>query len=226
MKFTKKKKRMYPNAIRNKIRRDYPKWILILGLIIALIPMGKIVAEETELSSLFIYDKMNLLEISIEDVGKYHGDICFGSVIGFRATQFAISQLWGNEIPQRKDFKIISASPDKGSQDAFEFITRAKTMKDFNLELPEGTSLSNISIDNMAFTFIQKSTGRKIKIWVKEKIFPEGTEEFFKLRNKIKYDETATTEEKEAFKSGKQRLKKIAISFPIEKLFEFKKDEL
>ena len=163
-----------------------------------------------------------MLKISIEDVWKYHGDIDICAVVGFRATQLAISQLWKDEIPKRGEFKIISAFPGKGSQDAFEFITRAKTRKDFALELPEGTSLSNISMDNWVFTFIQKSTSKQIKVWLKEEAFPGGSEDFFKLRKKVKFEKTAAPEEKKAFKSAKQELKKTLMSLPLDKLFGFK----
>lgn len=185
---------------------------------------GKTVVVEIEdkLSPISIYDEEDLLKISIEDVGKYHGDMDPCGIVGFRATQIAISQLWKDKIPRREDFKIISAFPGKGSQDAFEFITRAKTRKDFTLELPEGTSLANISMDNWVFTFIRKSTSKQIKIWLKEEVFSKGSEEFFRLRKKVKFEKTATPKEKEAFKSAKQELKKALMSLPLDKLFGFK----
>jgi len=186
---------------------------------------GRTVAPKTNLAPVSIYDEENLLRISIEDVGKYHGDISFCAVVGFRATQFAIAQLWKDEIPKRKDFKIISAFPGKGSQDAFEFITRAKTRKDFNLKLPEGTSPQNLSIDNLVFTFTRKSTGKQIKIWVKEEIFPIGYKEFFNLRKKAKFDKMATPKEKKAFKLAKQELKEIVMSLPVDSLFGFQKNQ-
>ena len=188
--------------------------------------LGVIAAKELTyptIPTIPIYDEESLLKISIEDVGKYHGDIGFCVVVGFRATQLAISQLWQDEIPKREDFKIICAFPGKGSQDAFEFITRAKTRKDFTLKLPEGTSLSTVTIDNLVFTFIRKSTGKQIKVWMKEAAFPpEGSEEIFRLRKKVKFEKTATPEEKEAFKSAAQGLKKAAMSLPLDSLFGFK----
>jgi hypothetical protein len=187
-----------------------------------------------EISPIFIYDEEELLEISLEDVGKYHGDICPCVVIGFRVTQFAISQLWkparpleeeagGDEIPKRKDFRIISKFPGQGSQDAFEFITRAKTRDDFILELPEGTDAANISLDNCVFIIIRKSTGKQIKIWLKEEVFPEGSEKFFNLRKKAKFDETATQKEKEKFRSAKQELKQRFMDWQTDNLFGFER---
>jgi len=178
---------------------------------------------QSALPLISIYDEENLLKLSIEDVGKYHGDICPCAIAGFRALRLAISQLWGDEIPKREDFKIISAFPGKGSQDAFEFITRAKTRGDFKLELPEGTDIVNISKENWVFIVIRKSTGKRIKIWLKEEVFPGGAEEFFKLRKKVKSG-TATPEEKKAFKSTKQELKKALMNLSLDKLFGFEKE--
>lgn len=225
----------------NKIRRSYLGSIVAAVLMTVLLPVGgffgvtdlfaqagkvegKTVAAEigAKLSPISIYDEESLLKISIEDVGKYHGDVGPCAIVGFKATQLAISQLWKDEIPKREDFRIISAFPGKGSQDAFEFITRAKTRKDFTLELPEGTSLANISMDNWVFTFIRKSTGKQIKVWLEAEVFPGGAEEFFKLRKKAKFEKTATPEDKEAFKSAKQELKKVLMNLPLDKIFGFK----
>ena len=215
--------------------RKYLSLIIIAILIIALLPVGvfaQVVKVEggtvsaetgTKLSPILIYDEDNLLKISIEDVGKYHGDLCPCAIVGFRATQLAISQLWNDEIPKREDFRIISALSAIGSQDAFEFITRVKTRGDFTLQLPTGTDIDNISIENWVFTFIRKSTGKQIKIWLKEEVFPGGSEEFFRLRKKMKFEGTATPEEKETFKSAKQELKKAFMILPPDKLFGFKK---
>ena len=178
-----------------------------------------------ENDTISIYDEDDLLELSIEDAGKYHGDICPCLVVGFRATQLAISQLWENEIPKREDFKIISALPSQGSQDAFEFITRVKTRKDFELKLLEGTSIADLLLKNWVFTFIRKSTGEQISIWLKKDVFPESPKKFFKLRRKARFNESATSEDKEAFKLAKQEFKKRLMKLPLDKLFGFEKSD-
>lgn len=96
----------------------------------------------SELPPVNIYDEENLLKLYIEDAEKYHWDICPCLVIGFRTIQLAIKELWKDTIPQRKDIKIISKYPGLGAQDAFEFITRAKTRNDFILDFQKGTDIS------------------------------------------------------------------------------------
>ena len=174
-----------------------------------------------ELSPIRIYDEEDLLEISIEDVGKYHGDVCLCLTLAFRATQLVISQLWQDEIPKRGDFKIISACPTPGSRDCFEFITRVITRgksNDFKLELPTGTDIENMRSDNFTFIFIRKSTSDSIRIQTREVLFPDG---FFELRNIVKYGKTATRQEEESFWSIKQELKHKFMTLPAEKIFVF-----
>ncbi len=175
----------------------------------------------SELFSILIYDEDDLLEISIEDVGKYHGDVCLCLTLAFRATQLAISQLWQDEMPKRGDFKIISACPTPGSRDCFEFITRVITRgksNDFKLELPQGTDIENMRSDNFNFLFIRKSTSDSIRIQAREELFPDG---FFELRNIVKYGKTATRQEEESFWSIKQELKHKFMTLPAEKIFVF-----
>ena len=218
-------------------RKFYHIGLIIMGVLCfntAMLFASQNPTEESKLLPISIYDEENLLVLSLEDVGKYHGDICPCVVIGFRVTQFAISQLWkparppeegagGDEIPKRKDFRIISEFPGQGSQDAFEFITRAKTRGDFILELPEGTDAENISLDNCVFIIIRKSTGKQIKIWLREEVFPDGSEKFFNLRKKAKFDETATQKEKEKFRSAKQELKQRFMDWQTDDLFGFER---
>jgi formylmethanofuran dehydrogenase subunit E len=175
--------------------------------------------KNTEISSISIYDEDSVLKISLRDVEKYHGDICPCVVIAFRATQLAISELWKDEIPKREDFKIINSLPTYGAEDTFEFITRVKRRKDFEIKLPEGTSNLITSEENYSFVFMRKSTGKKIIIKVKKEIFQKISGSFFSIRTKIKL-KTVTDEEKKEFKLAKHKLKDIFINSPIDELFE------
>lgn len=78
---------------------------------------------EYDLASISVYDGDTLVEISIEDVGEYHGGICVCGGCAFRATQLGISEIWGDEIPARADLRIISKLPTPGSRDCFQYVT-------------------------------------------------------------------------------------------------------
>ena len=173
----------------------------------------------SNLSPILIYDEEDLLEISIEDVGKYHGDVCLCLTVAFRAMQLAISQLWQDEIPKRGDFKIISACPTPGSRDCFEFITRVITRgegNDFKLELPTGTDIENMTSNNFTFLFIRKSNSNSIRVRTREELFPDG---FFELRKIVKYGKTFTVEEEETFWSTRRKLKHKFMTLPVKDIF-------
>ncbi|MCD6412603.1 MAG: hypothetical protein J7L54_00445 [Elusimicrobia bacterium] len=181
---------------------------------------GTTSVREKALSPISIYDEGHLLELSIEDVGKYHGDICPCVVVSFRAMKLAISKLWEDEIPDREDFKIISSLPSDGSEDTFEFITRVKKRGDFSFDLPQGTSKLKTSGKNYSFVFIRKSTDKRIKISVKKRVFQEIDDRFFEIRKKIKLQK-ATKKEEKIFRLEKSKLKYVFMSLPPEDLFEF-----
>ncbi len=181
---------------------------------------GKVISNP---SPILIYDEDDLLEISIEDVGKYHGDVCLCLTLAFRAIQLAISQLWQDEIPKRGDFKLISACPTPGMKDCFEFITRVITRgkgNDFKLELTTGTDIENMIIDNFAFLFIRKSTGDSIRIRIREKLFPDG---FFELRKIVKYGIAFTPKEEKNFWAIKLELKHKFMTLPAKDIFVFER---
>lgn len=168
-----------------------------------------------------VYDEKDLLEISVEDAGKFHGDACPCVVVAFRATSAAISRLWDVEVPKREDFRITSTHLSHGTQDTFDFITRAKTGKgrkgDFKVELLEGSDEKVMSAENYVFTFTRKSTGEGLVVRVKKDVFPRN---FFELRKKAKA-KGAKPEDKSTFKATKKVLKDAFVNLPDDKLFDF-----
>ena len=198
-------------------------WILIAAAFLSLCSEVAI-AKSPEFSPIIIYDEDNLLELTLEDAGKYHGDICPCVVVAFRAIKLAISELWGNEIPRRDDFKIISSLPTDGSEDTFEFVTRVKRRKDFSYDLPEETNRLRTSAQNYSFVIIRKSNGRQIKIRVKEEIFQKINDNFFDLKTKRKLKK-ATAEEEKIFDMERLKLKEYFINLPVDKLFEVVEEE-
>ena len=183
-------------------------------------------AKELTYPTIPIYDDGTLLNVSIEEVGAYHGDICICLVLGFRGTQLAIGDLWDvyeGEMPHQGDFKVISASPTKGIRDAFEYIMNA-TGDDYVVDLPPGTNIKNLTQDNFRATIIRKSTNESVTIQVKEGIFPDG---FFELRKKVKFGipENATAEEKKAFKLLWTKTREKALYKPMDRVFEVSRPE-
>ncbi|MCD4779521.1 MAG: hypothetical protein K8S27_03085 [Candidatus Omnitrophica bacterium] len=211
-------------------------FVLLVGLLTVFIdPSGKIEAADVnkgrveqdvaaKIPSISIYDEDDLLNLTIGDAGKYHGDVCTCLTVAFKATKFAISQLWKDEIPRRGDFKIVSALPTPGSRDAFEFIARVVTRgngEDFKVKMPGGTDARNMSKDNFAFTFVRKSSNEQITVYVKDNIFPKG---YFELRKKVMFNIPThpTQEEEKAFKQIKQKVRDLVLySLSVNEIFDF-----
>jgi len=178
-------------------------------------------AKELTYPTIPIYNDSQLLNISIEDAGAYHGDICICLALGFRGAQLAIADLcdvYEGEMPHQGDFRVISASPTKGIRDAFGYIMNA-TGDDYVLDLPPGTDEVNLTSDNYQATIIRKSTGDSVTIQVKEGIFPDG---FFELRKKVKFGipAPATPEEKKAFELLWTEAREKALYKPMKRVFE------
>ena len=171
------------------------------------------VSKEIHDLNIQIQDNEEILNISIEDVGEYHGHICPCTAVAFRAAQLALSKM----DLVRGDIKILSAHPSDGHEMTFEYILGSN--EDLTIELPEGTDAANLGKNNYVYTFIKKSTGESMEIRVKEEIFSWG---FFELRKKIKA-KTATEKEIKAFKSAKKELKEKLLYLPVDDLFTWEK---
>jgi hypothetical protein len=83
-----------------------------------------------------IKDQQELIEISFSELRKYHGGAALMALaVGFRVVQAAINELFGAEPPQRKSLKVLSGHGGPGFRDAFEFITRAVTRGDYEVDV-------------------------------------------------------------------------------------------
>ena len=83
-----------------------------------------------------IYDRNDLIEISFDDIKKYHGYGAYMALgVGFRIVEAAFNELYGEEIPNRKDISILSGHGGPGFRDVFEFVTRAKTRGKYTVDV-------------------------------------------------------------------------------------------
>ena len=67
-----------------------------------------------------IYDRSDLLEISFEDIKKFHGYAAYMALgVGFRIVEAAFQELFGNDIPNRNDISVFSGHgcPDRRTTD-------------------------------------------------------------------------------------------------------------
>ncbi len=167
--------------------------------------------------SFSVYDGENgeIVDLTIEEAVAGHegGKLCPCVAVAFRASQFALSEVW-SDVDQ-SDLEITSAHPSDGHEETFLYILNNSTV-DYTVEMPEGTDPKNLSMENYVYTFTKKSTGDSVTVRVKDDVFPD---KLFELRKKCKAG-TATPGEKKAFKLIKDELKDGFLYLPMDELFD------
>lgn len=163
--------------------------------------------------------------------------ICPCSSCAFRAALLGIAEVWGDEIPERSDIKIISARPSPGATQCLQYITgtgpkvpNVANKGELHLILPDGTEVTDLSpaslnknmkkamtIENWNFIIIRKSTGEQFEVQAVKNIFPGG---FGALRLKVKVEGTATLEEIDEFRAMWEEVRDAFLTQPDWVLFE------
>lgn len=80
--------------------------------------------------------------------------LCFGVTSAFLATDFAIRELYGNEIPSTKDFSITSEAKMDGVWDALNLL--------FGRELSKADATKSHSPDALVFTAVRRDKNERI----------------------------------------------------------------
>lgn len=103
------------------------------------------------------------ITLTFGDLEKYHGHVCPGIALGYRATQIALSQLYPGEIPLRGDQFVVSGIPRACPADAISYVTGARYGKG-----SEGAFNGNLAFDKTigasSYIFAGMSTGKAIKL--------------------------------------------------------------
>lgn len=172
------------------------------------------------MNTINIYDREDLLEISFEDIRKYHGTLAYMAIgVGFRIIQAAFEALYGEEIPNRKDISILSGHGGPGFRDAFEFVTRAQTRGTYTVD----TAYPKAQYDpyrptSYAYVFTRE-TGEAVEVILKENFLPSVFYEYLKKGR----EESFTPEEYLHNEQLKQELGNRALQLPINELLEVTK---
>lgn len=88
------------------------------------------------MSVIYVRDRNEVLELSFQDVTKYHGSLALMAVaVGFRTLQAAFAELFGEEAPDRKELSILSGHAGPGFRDVFEYVTRAVTRGAYRVDV-------------------------------------------------------------------------------------------
>jgi len=103
------------------------------------------------------------ITLTFGDLEKFHGHVCPGIALGYRATQIALAQLYPGEIPLRGDQFVVSGTPRACPADAISYLTGARYGKG-----SEGAFNGNLAFDktigDSCYIFAGMSTGKAIKL--------------------------------------------------------------
>jgi len=162
--------------------------------------------------------------------------ICPCSSFAFRAASLGIARVWGDEIPERSDIKIITRRPTPGATQCLQYITgtgpkapNVTSKGELQMILADGTEVTDLSVPSLKkhmknmgietwnIIVIRKSTGEEFEVQAIEDIFPEG---FAELREKVKVKGTATPAEIAEFRAMWEEVRDAFLTQPDWVLFE------
>ncbi|MBN1833058.1 MAG: hypothetical protein JW896_13205 [Deltaproteobacteria bacterium] len=115
--------------------------------------------------------------ISLSDAFRFHGHSCPGVTTTFRALQYGIFLLFGDEIPEKNDLVIFSKTPTKGSLDMLDLVMIGEK-REKGTTAPEGMKASR---ENFSYTLYRKSTCTAVDIQLIPSHYPK---DFFELKKK------------------------------------------
>ena len=207
------------------------------------VPPGAKEVKETELLPIWIYGKdgelrkfvirendlrgygwgMEPLEMSFK-LGKKEikcpdGKLTICEACVYRVMQLAISRLFPEEVPMASEFEIHFSHPCPGHEAAFRYITEGTAR--YYKEVPEGTSIKHLTLENYRYKFVRKDTGEVFETRLLKGVFPE---DFFVLRERVKTGK-ATPEEKRRFLKEWEGVRDKFLTADLSELFAFEEEE-
>ncbi|MCY9516383.1 hypothetical protein [Paenibacillus apiarius] len=172
------------------------------------------------MSVIRIMDNKDVIEISFEDIKKYHGGLALMAIaVAFRVQQAAIHELFGSEPPQRNMLSILSGHAGPGFRDAFEFVTRAVTRGVYKVDVHyPAAQYDPHRAQSYAFV-LSAGEGAAVEVVLKDNFLPlEFYDYLAKGRNKA-----MTTQDVEQFDKLKLELSQQALALPQEELLTVKR---
>ena len=137
-----------------------------------------------------IYDRTDLLEISFDDIKKFHGYGAYMAIgVAFRVLETAFEELYGEEIPNREDISIVTGHGGPGFRDCFEFVTRAKTRGEYTVDVnyPKA-QYDPYRATGYVYKFTKKN-GEAVEILLKENFLPPVFYDYLKMGREESFTE-------------------------------------
>ena len=161
------------------------------------------------MTALTIQDIDGPLEITFDDLKKYHGtrSIC-GLSVGFTVLRAAWASLSDGEPLDRNDISVATAFGGAGARDAIEMITRAVSRDAFDVVKDKQADAQIAEAAKGAYWYRITVKGRVIEFGLKQSVLPD---DFVRLRRKQLAGD-ATAEQKVAFRGSQIELSSRLLS--------------
>jgi len=148
---------------------------------------------------------MQIVEFS--EVNKFHGHVCPGTAIGYRASEIAIKKLGSGRAIDEEFLAIVEN--DSCSVDAIQVVTGCTMGKGNLIFKDHGKNV---------YSFVNRETGDTLRLSLKISI-DEMDPEFAAIRGKA-FSGSASAEEKLNFEEKKNKASFDILEVPDEELFK------
>lgn len=151
--------------------------------------------------------------LPFSEVTKFHGHVCLGTAIGYRAGEIAIKKL-GSPRATDEEFLAIVEN-DSCSVDAIQVLTGCTMGKGNLIYKDHGKHV---------YTFVNRNTGDALRLSL-NKGLDEMDPNFDNTRNKA-FSESASAEDKAEFEKQKDKITQKIMDMPDNELFKIENVEL
>jgi formylmethanofuran dehydrogenase subunit E len=151
--------------------------------------------------------------IPFSEVTKFHGHVCPGTAIGYRAGEIAIDKLSSSRAEDEEFLAIVEN--DSCSVDAIQVVTGCTFGKGNLIFKDHGKHV---------YTFLNRESGETLRISLNDSIDVINPE-FAKVREKV-FGGTASAEEKSKFEKLKDETSQKILDMPDDELFKIERVEM
>jgi hypothetical protein len=168
------------------------------------------------------------IEMVIDGVEYPNGELDLDEVVAFRALQLGISQLWPEDIPNRENMAVAWTDPSPVMEGIMEYMTACVTRDTFDIDVPAGTSVENLTLENYRFAFVDieededdddvgdEGNEAEFETQVLEEVFPE---DFLGLRSNVLLFQ-ADVEEENRYREQWEEVRELFLAEEADALFD------
>ena len=147
----------------------------------------------------------------LQKVAEFHGHLCPGLVIGYRVAKLAQQEL---ALQHSEDEELVAiVENDSCAVDAVQYINGTTFGKGNLIFQDHGLH---------AYTFIERNSGKQVRIELKADFFERSSQQRDEIRKKQTKDLPLTSEEQAFLQTRRQQMLKMLLDIPDKDLFNIK----